>query len=30
MTTKQEDFVNEVFAVNTLAPLLFFLKGNCL
>ena len=24
MTTKQEDFVNEVFAVNTLAPLLFF------
>ncbi len=24
MTTKQEDFVSEVFAVNTLAPLLFF------
>ncbi len=24
MTTKQEDFVNEVFVVNTLAPLLFF------
>ena len=27
MTTKQEDFVNEVFAVNTLAPLLFFPQG---
>ena len=24
MTTKEEDFVNEVFVVNTLAPLLFF------
>ncbi|MFL2660388.1 MAG: DNA gyrase subunit A [Alphaproteobacteria bacterium] len=24
MTTKQEDFVNEVFVVNTLSPLLFF------
>ncbi len=24
MTTKQEDFVNEVFVVNTLVPLLFF------
>ena len=24
MTTKEEDFVNEVFVVNTLTPLLFF------
>ena len=31
MTTKEEDFVNEVFVVNTLTPLLFFsLNGNCL
>ena len=30
MTTKEEDFVNEVFVVNTLTPLLFFFNGYCL
>ena len=26
MTTKEEDFVNDVFVVNTLTPLLFFFQ----